>query len=98
MMSSADLAGIYLHFPFCTSKCPYCDFLSLPGYRGVDDVYLEALEAEMEYIKGNLQIRCTFDTIYFGGGTPSLLTPQQVERVLFKIHQYFPLGPDLEVS
>lgn len=98
MMSSVNLAGIYVHIPFCTSKCPYCDFLSLGGFGEVDDLYLVALAAEMDYLKVSLPLPCLFDTIYFGGGTPSLLTPQQVERILTKLRQTFPLGSNLEVT
>ena len=98
MMSSVNLAGIYVHIPFCTSKCPYCDFLSLGGFGEVDDLYLVGLAAEMDYLKVSLPLPCLFDTIYFGGGTPSLLTPQQVERILTKLRQTFPLGSNLEVT
>ncbi|MCK9221597.1 MAG: radical SAM family heme chaperone HemW [Limnochordia bacterium] len=87
-----------MHIPFCESKCPYCDFLSFPGYYQVIDAYLQALEAEMDYISANLQRECVFDTIYFGGGTPSLLSPPQLERILAKIHRCFEIKGDLEVT
>src|SRR5664279_5486204 len=83
-------AGIYLHIPFCKSRCSYCDFAT-DVYRGNDVVerYVTALCKE---IKGLLQhvrpyrdaseAMDVIDTIYFGGGTPSLLTPKQLEQIL----------------
>lgn len=71
--------GLYVHVPFCAVKCPYCDFYSLP-YRAADaNAYLQAVGAEMER---SAELGRKADTLYFGGGTPSLLFPQQVEKVV----------------
>ncbi len=85
-------AGVYLHIPFCKSRCSYCDFAT-DVYRDdkVVDRYVNALCAE---IRGGAVI----DTIYFGGGTPSLLTPAQVERILTVVHTEFDVAPDIEVT
>lgn len=71
-MPHSDRYGIYLHIPYCRGKCRYCDFYSAPGARGVPDAYVQALLRELA--------RSTRrpDTVYFGGGTPALLTPDQV--------------------
>ncbi len=68
-------AGLYIHIPFCRRKCLYCDFYSLKG-GGVPGDYVLAV---CDKIKRR---EMRFDTVYFGGGTPSLLTPEQVEKIL----------------
>ena len=65
--------GLYLHIPYCFSKCRYCDFYSHPGERGVPDAYVDALLRELARFAPDAPLRP--DTVYFGGGTPSLLTP-----------------------
>jgi len=72
----SDLYGIYLHIPYCRAKCRYCDFYSAPGARGVPQPYTDALLRELA--KNDRRP----DTLYFGGGTPALLTPQQVESLI----------------
>ena len=72
--------GLYLHIPYCFSKCRYCDFYSHPGARGVPDAYVDALLRELHRFAPDSPLRP--DTVYFGGGTPSLLTPQQAERLI----------------
>lgn len=72
----SDLYGIYLHIPYCRAKCRYCDFYSAPGARGVPQPYTDALLRELA--KNGRRP----DTLYFGGGTPALLTPQQVESLI----------------
>lgn len=69
--------GLYLHIPYCLAKCYYCDFYSMGGSRCVPDEYLNALLREMHRLEGRRP-----DTLYFGGGTPSLLTPAQVEKLI----------------
>ncbi|MFN3329704.1 MAG: radical SAM family heme chaperone HemW, partial [Pyrinomonadaceae bacterium] len=90
-------AGIYVHFPFCRSRCSYCDF--------VTEIYTERSKVE-EYVKALcLEIRnsslceeAKVDTIYFGGGTPSLLEPRQLEEILKAIHASFTIEPKLEFT
>ncbi len=71
-----DSFGIYLHIPYCRSKCRYCDFYSAPGARGVPQAYVDALLRELR------QNTRRPDTLYFGGGTPGLLSPAQVEQLI----------------
>ena len=72
--------GLYYHIPYCFSKCRYCDFYSAPGARGVPDAYVDALLRELEAFTGGAPLQP--DTVYFGGGTPSLLAPQAAARLI----------------
>ncbi|MBW7459754.1 radical SAM family heme chaperone HemW, partial [Paenibacillus sepulcri] len=90
-------SALYIHIPFCTNKCFYCDFNSyvLKG-QPVDD-YLTALEHEMELTAAALppqEIR----TVFVGGGTPTVLNPVQMERFLSSVKRHFPLYGDLEFT
>ena len=71
--------GLYLHIPYCFSKCRYCDFYSHPGERGVPDAYVDALLRELHRFAPNAPLRP--DTVYFGGGTPSLLFKDEVRQL-----------------
>ena len=75
-MSRNEPFGIYIHIPYCRSKCRYCDFYSAPGARGVPQAYVDALLRELA--KSTRRP----DTLYFGGGTPALLSPGQVSTCL----------------
>lgn len=72
--------GLYLHIPYCFSKCRYCDFYSHPGERGVPDAYVDALLRELSRFAPEAPLQP--DTLYFGGGTPSLLRPEQAKRLI----------------
>lgn len=74
--------GLYLHIPYCLAKCRYCDFYSRGGSHGVPDEYVDALIRRIGSFKACGQLPEHPDTVYFGGGTPSLLTPEQVKRIL----------------
>ncbi len=88
-------AGVYLHIPFCKSRCSYCDFAT-DVYRdpGAVERYVDALVTEISLFSGTVNA----DTVYFGGGTPSLLSPEQVERVLRAVRSKFTLAPDAEIT
>lgn len=90
-------AGVYIHVPFCKSRCSYCDFAT-DVYRSGDAVerYVEALCSEIGSVNES-RIR-NLDTIYFGGGTPSLLTPVQVERILNSVNSVFSVADNAEVT
>ena len=91
--------GIYVHIPFCKSKCEYCDFYSLGGSRDrrVTDDYLQALA---DHIKesGRLTPEHVVDTVYFGGGTPSFFGAENLEKILGEIQRRFRLDPDPEIT
>ena len=69
--------GIYFHIPYCLSKCRYCDFYSRPASRQVPEEYVQALLDRLAQFP-----RDRAHTVYFGGGTPSLLSPGQLERLI----------------
>src|SRR5688572_23038748 len=92
-------AGIYIHIPFCKSRCSYCDFAT-DVYRseGTVEKYVSALCREIKN-GGRYDVRApAIDTIYFGGGTPSLLTPKQVERILEAVSDTFTIIDNSEVT
>jgi oxygen-independent coproporphyrinogen-3 oxidase len=75
---NVKIPGLYIHVPFCISKCGYCDFYSVTSVSAIPD-FLEALFKEMTMYRGDFD---SFDTVYFGGGTPSVLSSEQVKAIL----------------
>jgi oxygen-independent coproporphyrinogen-3 oxidase len=91
-------AGIYIHIPFCRSRCSYCDFAT-GAYDGpLAERYVRAVAAEIMAFDQAPQTLREVDTIYFGGGTPSLLSPAQVERILEAAHARFRLSRGAEIT
>ncbi|MCS7207756.1 MAG: radical SAM family heme chaperone HemW [Dehalococcoidia bacterium] len=89
--------GLYLHIPFCATKCPYCDFNTYQGILTLLPTYLEALRREILLWGEALQHR-TADTLYLGGGTPSLLSPCQLASLLDTVRTAFRVAPGAEVT
>lgn len=91
-------AGVYLHIPFCKSRCSYCDFAT-DVYRTGDAVerYVAAICSEIAVFESP-EGRTEIDTVYFGGGTPSLLAPAQVEKILDVVRERFDVREDVEVT
>jgi len=87
--------GIYLHIPFCLAKCRYCDFVSRPRGAGALEPYLEALELE---IAAAPEAGRRAGTVFFGGGTPSLLDGRQLAGLLDAVRATFVLEPGAEIS
>ena len=77
---SKEKIGLYIHVPFCDGKCPYCDFYSLRGSRGLMDKYTNRIIESIKYYSD--KIGRAADTLYFGGGTPSLLGAERLLRVV----------------
>lgn len=99
MKEKARGISLYIHFPFCLRKCNYCDFVSFP--LGIDqkNAYIKALKQEIEIFSvkfHNNQIHLS--TIYFGGGTPSLLEPCEVEGILLHLSKYFDMSSLVEFT
>lgn len=88
---------LYVHVPFCRSKCSYCGFVSYPYSREQVRAYLLALEEEIRF-QGALQQRPRVSSLYIGGGTPSLLAPPELERILRAVRDHFTLDPDVECT
>ena len=80
--------GIYIHIPFCVKKCPYCDFTSYTPERLPEKEYINAVIKELE-VRGKGAETKSVETIYFGGGTPSLLSPKSIETILCAISKNF---------
>jgi oxygen-independent coproporphyrinogen-3 oxidase len=89
-------AGVYLHIPFCKSRCSYCDFAT-DIYRN-NEVVERYVNAVCDEIPGSSGEMIVADTIYFGGGTPSLLLPKQVERLLEVVYTNFDIEADVEIT
>ena len=95
MNETSDIfGGIYVHIPYCVRKCPYCDFFSSVDHSSVP-LFLESLEREIEMVGGMDQ---AFDTLYIGGGTPSVLEPEAIARVIGAAHRHFNIRPDVETT
>ncbi len=93
-LPSPTPAGLYIHVPFCRAKCPYCDFYSVTDH-GAIPAYIEALIAELNMLRHRVPHA---DSIYFGGGTPSVLTPGQIGQILETVHACFAVAPDAETT
>ena len=99
--------SIYIHIPFCIRKCLYCDFLSAPSTPDCIEQYVRALEAEIRFspdLNGLTGAECPddpeiqVDTVFLGGGTPSLLTPDQLERILTAVRESYRVQDGAEIS
>ncbi len=90
------MAGIYLHIPFCRHKCNYCNFFSVASVK-YRDVFVDALLKEMELRKNYIKNE-PVNTIYFGGGTPSLLTIDEINTILEKAGKIFNLNTRVEIT
>ncbi len=93
-MDATSPAGLYLHIPFCKAKCPYCDFISTTDLDLMPD-FLAAMELE---IKLRATDTFSFDTLYLGGGTPSLLRGEEVARLLGVLRNHFRVSSDTEIT
>lgn len=87
-------AGLYIHIPFCLSKCAYCSFYSIKSINLVPD-YLAALKKEITFYR---KLFSSFDTIYIGGGTPSLLTAGQLAGIFSIIHKMYKIAANAEIT
>lgn len=88
---------LYIHIPFCVRKCAYCDFLSFPSGEEERERYVERLTEEIEEA-GAVSEGYVATAIFFGGGTPSVLTPKQTERILNAVKKSFYVAEDAEIT
>lgn len=87
--------GIYLHVPFCETLCPYCDFFKKRPDAGETDRYVELVKTELSsYADKNIRA----DSVYFGGGTPSVLSGEQLTALLAAVRETFEVSPDAEIT
>src|SRR3982074_117019 len=90
------MAGIYLHIPFCRQACHYCNFHFSTSLKRTNDfvvALLKEMELQQRYISGE-----TVETVYFGGGTPSLLGTGELERILDRLRSLFRLEQNVEIT
>ena len=99
--------SLYFHIPFCTHRCAYCDFNTYAGHEEMIPAYVDALNQEIEYVgqqRRDYETTILSDyptnihTIFFGGGTPSLLSPLQFDSIFNSIHSAFTLTEDAEIT
>ena len=97
-MTLPDPFAVYVHWPFCLSKCPYCDFNSHVRHGGYDEPrYVRAIETELGFAAARVPGRMV-SSVFFGGGTPSLMQPSSVEAILNAIAKHWCIAPDAEVT
>jgi putative oxygen-independent coproporphyrinogen III oxidase len=97
-MSNDDPFGVYVHWPFCMAKCPYCDFNSHVRHGGIDEArFLDGYLRELQHFASRATGR-TVTSIFFGGGTPSLMRPQTVEAILDAIASHWTIDADAEIT
>lgn len=96
------MKGLYFHIPFCKSKCPYCDFYSCLSKNADADGYVDALLDEIktgrrtsEFVKTS---HLSFDTIYFGGGTPSVLKAEHIGEIIGTAKKYYNIAENVEIT
>lgn len=87
--------GIYIHIPFCRRKCQYCDFTSFSDFSREED-YFTALHREIDLYESALS-ECAIDSIFFGGGTPSAVSPVQILKLMNRLRKY-PISGDAEIT
>lgn len=87
--------GIYIHIPFCMKKCAYCDFYSISDLS-LESAFVESLAEEIKITSQSISF--PFDTIYIGGGTPSVLQEKSISRIIKTAYNYFTILPDSEIT
>ncbi len=90
--------GIYVHIPFCRQKCKYCDFYSVKWNDESENKYIDAVINEINNYRDTLNEKYIVDTIYFGGGTPTVINPGNLRRILEKIRSVFEIDVHAEIN
>jgi oxygen-independent coproporphyrinogen-3 oxidase len=91
------MPGLYVHIPFCEHKCMYCDFFSVTD-RSSTDLFVEACVHEIALRAEEAQSNLEFTSVFFGGGTPSILEPEQIGRILSALHEAFSIRAEAECT
>ena len=90
------MSGIYIHIPFCRRRCNYCDFYFITNTKLIDE-YISFLKKEIGMHSANCR-NLSFETVYFGGGTPSVLSPEIISAVIDELHEHFDICGNPEIS
>jgi oxygen-independent coproporphyrinogen-3 oxidase len=96
-MNISRKSGLYIHIPFCISKCGYCDFYSVED-TSLTGTFIEALLTEIVLTASQIDIKNQFDTLYIGGGTPSLIDTRQISNIINTIAKTYQLNNDSEIT
>lgn len=89
---------MYIHIPFCTHRCCYCDFNTYAGLQGLIPAYVDAVHKELGFISSSMSERLPIHTVYFGGGTPSLLSDNEFDFILNAVRNSFDLSMSAEIT
>jgi oxygen-independent coproporphyrinogen III oxidase len=92
-----NVSSLYIHIPFCASKCYYCDFNSYVSTPDVMDRYLDGLDRELEAVAASYAYN-PLQTVFFGGGTPTIFDAKQSERMVEMLHRHFKMADGVEIS
>jgi oxygen-independent coproporphyrinogen-3 oxidase len=87
----------YIHVPFCKHKCIYCDFYSVIKFQNVDN-YIESLKIEIEYYANKFSKTHKIKTVFWGGGTPSILEPKIINEILMMLNDKFRFSKNAEIT
>ncbi|NLJ81941.1 MAG: radical SAM protein, partial [Bacteroidales bacterium] len=90
------MSGIYIHIPFCSQKCAYCDFYSISDFS-LKNRYVQALKKEIKFRASYLD-STDIQSLYIGGGTPSMLSASDIEQITNYIDKFFSLSPQAEIT
>lgn len=90
--------GLYIHIPFCKQKCNYCDFYSIKWNEELENKYIEAVIKEIKSYKSVLDAMYVVDSIFFGGGTPTIVKPENLKRIIDNLNEIINIDNDAEIS
>ena len=94
-----NLGGVYIHFPFCKVKCGYCDFFSIIDKEDSIPTFIDSLVDEIElYFNLHDTSRHNFDTLFLGGGTPSLIPTKDIDRIFDVLSKYIDISDLKEIT
>ncbi len=97
-MQNAEWVSLYLHIPFCRHRCSYCDFNTYTSLGDLKEAYTAALCREIEQVGALAGSKRAVHTIFFGGGTPSLMPPNLLAQILTAVQHHFNLSPEAEIT
>ena len=97
-MQKTKKIGIYFHWPYCKSKCPYCDFYKEIHCGQNQDEIIDSYIQDLDFYKDFILPEHLVVSVFFGGGTPSLIEPKNIEKLLNHISKNFPISSDMEIS
>ncbi len=97
-MNQKQAIELYVHLPFCVRKCAYCDFLSFPASEDLRTAYVEALKKEIASVKEEADTSAPIRSLFFGGGTPSILSSSQISELCEQLYDCFDFLPNAEIT